>query len=76
MLLILYIKVLDNEQGSSSSYVSSIWKYFDKDPKDETKLKCKICDSTRNRSGSSTSNLIKVLPHISVRLIENDFKLF
>jgi hypothetical protein len=76
MLLILYINVLDNVQGSSSSYVSPIWKYFEKDPKDETKAKCKICDSTHNRSGSSTSNLIKVLLHISVWFIEYDFRFF
>jgi hypothetical protein len=62
--LILYLKVLDNVQGSSSSYVSPVWNFFEKDPKDETKAQCKICSSMHNRTGSSTSNLIKVLCHI------------
>lgn len=60
MLDMLYVKVADNIEGSSSAYVSPIWKYFEKDRRDETKAKCKICDSFHNRSGSSTSNLIKV----------------
>lgn len=60
MLDILHIKVTDNIEGSSSSYVSPVWKYFERNIKDETKAKCKICDSFHNRSGSSTSNLIKV----------------
>ncbi|KAK4002126.1 hypothetical protein OUZ56_003746 [Daphnia magna] len=55
------IEVADNIEGSSSAYVSPIWKYFEKDRRDETKAKCKICDSFHNRSGSSTSNLIKHL---------------
>ncbi|EFX69601.1 hypothetical protein DAPPUDRAFT_328960 [Daphnia pulex] len=35
-----------------------------KDPKDETKAQCKICSSMHNRTGSSTSNLIKHLKSV------------
>ncbi|KZS04911.1 Uncharacterized protein APZ42_032032 [Daphnia magna] len=58
---VLLFAVEDNIEGSSSAYVSPIWKYFEKYRKDETKAKCKMCDSFRNRSGSSTNNLIKHL---------------
>jgi hypothetical protein len=62
----MYAKVVDNIEGSSSSYTSPVWKFFERDPKNDTKAKCKICASFHNRSGSSTSNLIKV-SHVLIR---------
>ena len=63
---LMYAKVVDNIEGSSSSYTSPVWKFFERDPKNDTKAKCKICASFHNRSGSSTSNLIKV-SHVLIR---------
>ncbi len=64
-LLILYFMLKEGEhEESNENLKSKVWKYFTADGASRGKATCNLCDKLVDRSGGSTTNMIRHLRNV------------